>query len=40
MGIDAVVRINGKGSPCVSPGMVLKSSNYINNIIIFPKVKK
>ena len=40
MSIDAVVGIDGKGSPGVSPSMILKTSNNINNIIIFPKVKK
>ena len=35
MGISAVVEIDGKGSPGISPGVVLKSSNIVNNIIIF-----
>ena len=39
MGIGGFVGIDGKGSPGVSPGVVLKSSNVINNIIIFQKVK-
>ena len=40
MGISPVVRIDNKGTPGVSPGVVLKPSYDINNIIIFPKVKK
>ena len=40
MGIGAVVGIDDKGSPGLSPGVVLKSSNDIYNIIINPKVKK
>ena len=40
MGIGTVLGIEDKGSLGVSPGMVLKSSNDINNIIINPKVKK
>ena len=40
MGICAVMGIDGLGSLGVSPGVVLRSSNNIANIIIFPKVKK
>ena len=40
MGIDTVMGIDDEGNPGVSPGVVLKSSNDINNIIIYPKVKK
>ena len=37
MGIGAVLGIDGKDSPGVSPSMVLKTFNNINNIIIFQK---
>ena len=39
MSIGTVVGIDDKGSPGVSPGVVLKPSNGVNNIIIFQKVK-
>ena len=31
---------DGKGNPNVSPDLVLKSSNDVNNIIFFHNVKK
>ena len=34
MGIGAVVGIDGKDSPGVSPGVVLNSSNDVNNIAL------
>ncbi len=40
MGIGAVLGIDGIGNPSVSPDVVLKSSNNINNIIIILKLKK
>ena len=40
MGIGDGVGIDDKSSVGVTPAVVLKSSNNINNIIIFPKVKK
>ena len=40
MVIGTVVGIDDIGSPGVSPGVVLRSSNNISNIIIFSKVKK
>ncbi len=40
MGIGVFVVIDAKGSPWVSPVVVLKSLKDINNIIIFQKSKK
>ena len=40
MGIDVVVGIEGKGSLRFLLCVVFKSSNEVNNIIIFQKVKK